>query len=106
MKKSIEPIFICSDEERYIYPEETIAKTNKFHEIANSKSPFKIFGKVVEFLNDHWPPMLQERPLFSITRSVTRTDEAPDAAVSESPSAAITSISPVPCQNQMAVAIN
>lgn len=53
MKKSIEPIFICSDEERYIYPEETIAKTNKFHEIANSKSPFKIFGKVVEFLNDH-----------------------------------------------------
>lgn len=53
IKKSIEPIFICSDDEKYIYREEKIAKTNKFHEIADSKSPFKIFGKVVEFLNDH-----------------------------------------------------
>lgn len=58
--------------------------------------PFKMFGSVVELLNDHCPPMLQDRPRFSITKSVTRTDEAPDAAVNESPSAAITSMSPMP----------
>lgn len=57
--------------------------------------PFKIFGNVVEFLNDHCPPMLHDRPRFSITKSVTRTDDAPDAAVNESPRAAITSMSPV-----------
>lgn len=57
--------------------------------------PFKMFGKVDEFLNDHCPPMLQDRPRFSIIKSGTRIDDAPEAAVRESPNAAITSISPI-----------
>lgn len=53
-----------------------------------------MFGNVDEFRQSHWPPMLQDSPRFSINKSENRTDDAPDAAVNESPKAAITSISP------------
>lgn len=53
-----------------------------------------MFGNVVTFRQFHWPPMLHDKPRFSILRSMNFVADAPVAAVNESPIAAITLISP------------
>lgn len=53
-----------------------------------------MLGSVVTLRQFHWPPMLHERPRFSMYRSLTEVAAAPVAAVKESPIAAITLMSP------------
>lgn len=61
----------------------------------------RMFGNVDAFRQFHWPPMLHDRPRFSIIKSWSCVDDAPLPAVSESPSAAMTSISPVANETKM-----